>query len=67
MSEPRTLQLATISFGLMYFQIECSKAFIFKDEKSKQKYMDAYVAFRERSRRRDEFMEHEEVRTISKS
>ena len=39
--------------------------FLFKDATSKERYVDQYVAFRERNRQRDEFMEHDEVGIIS--
>lgn len=43
-------------------QIECSKVFLFKTVESKERYVEQYMAFRERNRKQDEFMEHDEVR-----
>lgn len=55
------IRYRSVVITLIVFQLECSKVFIFKDEVSKAKYMEEYTAFRDRNRRRDEFMEHEEV------
>ena len=44
-----------------FLQIECAKVFLFKDEKTKGKYIRQYTKFRERNRRWDELVEHNEV------
>ncbi|KAK2167690.1 hypothetical protein LSH36_25g05013 [Paralvinella palmiformis] len=46
------------------FRLPVIRIFIFRDENTKEKYMRQYVAFREKCRTRDEFMEHEEVFSI---